>query len=76
MIKSRIQEDAGNLVDLVTPLTDYDLAVLRNVYGQGPLEPNAVERRPLHKAGCACIECWNAGLRYGEYLKAKGLMFP
>lgn len=48
MIKSRKQLDAGNLVDLQTPLTDYDKRVLDRVYGlgMGPLEPQAKVRQP------------------------------
>jgi hypothetical protein len=34
-----------------------------------PKEP----RKPLHAPGCWCSECWNAGLIYGEYLKARRL---
>lgn len=71
MIKSRIQQNVGSLVDLYTPLTDYDKRVMDKVWGTGPLEPSAVERRPLHKAGCWCEECWNAGLDYGIYLHNK-----
>lgn len=46
MIKSRKQLDIRNLVDLDTPLTDYDKLVLLKVYGMGPLEPQAKERVP------------------------------
>ncbi len=45
MIKSKAQEDAGNLVDLHTPLTDYDKLVLLNVYGLSP-EAKSVKRQP------------------------------
>ena len=61
MIKSKRQLDIGNLVDLS------DSAVL-------PPQPAVVlaePRKPPHEAGCACIECWDAGLRYAEYLQAK-----
>jgi hypothetical protein len=37
----------------------------------GPLLPEP--RRPPHEAGCWCVACWQAGLAYGEYLKAKNL---
>lgn len=48
MIKSRVQQDIANLVDLVNPLSDYDKLVLKKVYGlgMGPLEPQAKERAP------------------------------
>lgn len=48
MIKSRKQADIANLVDLVTPMTDYDKLVLQKVYGlgMGPLEPQAKVRAP------------------------------
>jgi hypothetical protein len=71
MIKSKRQQDAGNLVDLYTPMSDHDKLVLQKVYGLAPLEPNAIERRPLHESGCMCLECWDAGLKYGEYLHNK-----
>ncbi len=34
----------------------------------GPLMPE----RP-HAQGCWCVECWNAGVRYSDYLKAKAV---
>jgi hypothetical protein len=46
VIRSRKQQDIANLVDLYTPLTDYDKLVLLNVYGMGPLEPQAKVRQP------------------------------
>ena len=48
MIKSKRQLDIRNLVDLDTPLTDYDKLVLLRVYGlgMGPLEPQAKVRQP------------------------------
>jgi len=38
----------------------------------GPLEsgPLLPER---HSASCLCVDCWNAGVRYSDYLKAKRL---
>lgn len=46
MIRSRKQADIAHLVDLVTPMTDYDKLVLLKVYGLGPLEPAAKVRAP------------------------------
>lgn len=36
----------------------------------GPLEsgPLLPER---HSESCGCVDCWNAGVRYSDYLKAK-----
>lgn len=36
----------------------------------GPLEfgPLLPER---HSESCLCVECWNAGVRYADYLKSK-----
>ena len=59
------------LVDLDTPLTDYDKLVLMKVYGLDPPRPQP--RRPNHSNGCACIDCWNAGIEYGIYLRNKRL---
>lgn len=38
----------------------------------GPLEfgPLLPER---HSESCLCVDCWNAGVRYGDYLKAKAV---
>lgn len=38
----------------------------------GPLEsgPLLPER---HSASCGCVSCWNAGVRYNDYLKAKAV---
>ena len=38
----------------------------------GPLEsgPLLPER---HSASCLCVDCWNTGVRYGDYLKAKAV---
>lgn len=46
MIRSRKQADIANLVDLYTPLTDYDKRVMELVWGMGPLEPQAKVRQP------------------------------
>lgn len=45
MIKSRVQEEIRNLLDLSVPLTDYDKLVLQKVYGQPP-EAKPVTRQP------------------------------
>ncbi len=45
MIQSRKQQDIANLVDLVTPMTDYDKLVLQKVYGVVP-EHRPVTRQP------------------------------
>ena len=39
----------------------------------GPLEFGPLMPEKLHPRGCWCVECWNTGLRYGEYLKAKSI---
>ena len=57
------------LVDLYTPRDPLPLEPL--LISEGP-EPPPPRRAP-HEAGCWCVECWNAGLRYGEWLKAKNL---
>lgn len=48
MIRSKRQQDIGNLCDLHKPLSDHDQAVLLKVYGlgMGPLEPQAKVRQP------------------------------
>ena len=67
MIKTKQQEDIRNLLDLTKPLP-------ASVLGEGPLLPNAPEHRaPRHPARCDCMECWNAGQRYAEYLEQKRL---
>lgn len=40
----------------------------------GPLEsgPLLPER---HSESCLCVSCWNAGVRYADYLKAKASDF-
>ena len=40
----------------------------------GPLEsgPLLPER---HSESCLCVSCWNAGVRYADYLKAKANEF-
>lgn len=61
MIKSKAQEDAGNLVDLHTPLSDYDKLVLQNVYGQTP-ERKPVTRQPYDSLYVKLIrqrDSWN-----------------
>ncbi len=35
----------------------------------GPLEPE----KPRHPRRCWCAECWNEGLRVGEYLRNRNL---
>lgn len=46
MIRSRKQADIANLVDLVTPMTDYDKLVLKKVYGLDPPPREPVTRQP------------------------------
>lgn len=53
------------------PLIDFD-APLPECAKSTPLPPVEM-RRLTHPAGCGCIECWNSGLRYGEWLKQKQL---
>ena len=62
MIKSRKQQDIGNLLDLTAPAPGVEPP-------RAPVEP----RRPPHEAGCGCIECWNAGIEYSIYLQNKRL---
>lgn len=69
MIKSKRQEDAGNLVDLHCDPAKLPPEPL--LISEGPLVPPP--RPAPHEAGCWCVECWNAGLRFGEYLRAKRL---
>lgn len=69
MIKSRKQLDIGILLDLHTEPDPPLLEPL--LISEGPEAPPS--RRAPHEAGCWCVACWNAGLEYGEYLKAKGL---
>jgi hypothetical protein len=41
-----------------------------------PAEPAHVirePRRPPHEAGCFCVECHNAGVRYADYLAQKSM---
>lgn len=61
-------EDIRNLLDLHTPLTDYDKSVLLKVYG---LDPEPDPRPSPHAPGCWCVRCWNAGIDYGIYLHNK-----
>jgi len=72
--RSAYQDRVRNLLDQTRELTDAEhLTVLFfQGLGTGPLEPERI-RRSRHAAGCNCIDCWNAGLRYGEYLKQKRL---
>ena len=66
-MKTAYQDSIRDLLDLTKPLP-------ASVLGEGPLLPNAPEHRaPRHPARCECTDCWNAGLRYGEYLKQKEL---
>lgn len=53
-----------------TPL-DLNAPLPAGIAGEAPVprEP----RRPPHEAGCWCVECWNAGLQYADYLQAKRL---
>jgi hypothetical protein len=52
---------------------------IRNLLDQGPavtLPPTEVGPIPKisrHSDGCECVECHNAGVRYGDYLKQKQL---
>lgn len=62
MIKSRKQQDIGNLLDLTAPAPGVEPP-------RAPVEP----RRPPHEAGCWCQICWSCGLEYGLYLQAKRL---
>lgn len=62
MIKTRRQQDIGNLLDLTAPVPGVEPP-------RAPVEP----RRPTHEAGCWCSICWQAGLEYADYLQAKRL---
>lgn len=62
MIKSRRQQDIGNLLDLSAPAPGVEPPL-------APVEP----RRPPHEAGCFCNTCFNAGIEYGIYLQNKRL---
>jgi hypothetical protein len=62
VIKSRKQQDIGNLLDLSAPAPGESTPLL-------PIEP----RRPPHEAGCWCSICWQAGLEYADYLQKKRL---
>lgn len=65
MIKTKQQEDIRNLLDLTKPLP-------ASVLGEGPLLPNVQEHRaPRHPDGCECTDCWNAGVRFADYLHQK-----
>lgn len=64
---STYRHSIRDLWDWTRPLAEHPLPPL----GTGPLL--AEPRRPSHVSGCGCVECWNAGLRYGEYLKQKKL---
>jgi hypothetical protein len=37
----------------------------------GPLEWGPLMPERIHPRGCWCLRCWDTGLRYGDYLKAK-----
>src|SRR6185503_17741094 len=39
----------------------------------GPLEWGPLLPDKLHPRGCWCPRCWEAGIRYGDYLKEKKL---
>jgi hypothetical protein len=67
MIKSRRQADIATLIDLHS---DAAMAAIEKLE---PSPPPAQPRVAPHAPGCWCTPCWNAGLRYGEYLKAKRL---
>ncbi len=53
------------------PLIDFE-APLPECAKAAPL-PLVEGRKPVHPPGCDCTECWNAGLRYGDWLKQKQL---
>lgn len=48
----------------------------REITQEEPL-PGPLEFGPLlperHSESCLCVSCWNAGVRYGDYLKAKAI---
>jgi hypothetical protein len=52
---------------------------MRNLLDQGPavtlplIEVGPIPKISRHSDDCWCVDCWNAGLRYGDYLKQKGL---
>jgi hypothetical protein len=54
--------------DLWVPTGKGDDSELPGPLEWGPLMPD----RP-HPRGCWCVECWNAGVRYADYAKAKRL---
>jgi hypothetical protein len=66
-VSTRLRDSIRNLIDLNAPLEDLEPLQV----WEGPLLPEP--KCPTHIAGCGCMECWNQGLRYGEYLKAKRL---
>jgi len=64
---NRLRDNIRNLIDLEAPLEDLEPLQV----WEGPLLP---EPRPsAHHPGCWCVRCWNMGLEYGEYQKAKTL---
>jgi hypothetical protein len=53
---------------------------IQHLLDQGPaVESPSVETLPSpsrekrHPSSCTCEPCWNAGVRYGDYLKSKAL---
>jgi hypothetical protein len=67
MMKSRRQADIATLIDLHSGEAARAIEKLRQPF----VPPEA--RRPAHVQGCACMDCWNAGQRYADYLKARRL---
>lgn len=57
------------LIDLSADPADLPLEPL--LIREGPQAPPP--RRAPHEAGCWCVACFNAGLRYGEWLRSKNL---
>jgi hypothetical protein len=58
-------------LDLHTPLSDYDQSVVDMVSGRVPVrapKPAVCRCNKLE-----CVECWNRGQRFEDYLKAKRL---
>lgn len=60
--RTAYQDRIRNLLDLDAPIPE-----------QTFLKPPAAPRIAPHEAGCWCVSCWNAGLRYGEWLEQKRL---
>ena len=76
MKSTAFQDRIRDLLDQHVPLTAYERALLNELYGPRPTGdsiPPPARSLASHPAGCGCVECWNAGVRYGDYLKSKRL---